>query len=270
MALVELVAGLESSPEALAVARRLGEAMGKCVVDAADGPGFLVNRCNRPFGLEALALLRERVADVPTIDRVVRLGGGFRMGPFELADLVGLDVGLEVARSFAELSFGEPRWRPSPLTAQLVAAGRLGRKSGRGWYRYDDAPHRPPDPPPPAATGPEPPGRGRLVVVAGDRLLAAELLAAAAAAGFDARDAEDAAGEVPWLVLDCGAADGWDGTPPAQGGPVAVLVADGSLAALDGGGGAAGFGCLPPFEDCGLVELTRGSGTATVAAERAE
>ena len=265
MALVELVAGLESSAEALAVARGLGEAMGKRVIDAADGPGFLVNRCNRPFGLEALALLRERVADVPTIDRVVRLGGGFRMGPFELADLVGLDVGLEVARSFAELSFGEPRWRPSPLTAQLVAGGRLGRKSGRGWYRYEDParPHRPPDPPRPTPGA----GEGRLVVVAGDRLLAGELLAAAAAAGFDARGAEDAAGDVPWLVLDCGA-DAED--PPAQGGPVAVLCADGSLAALDAGGGAVGFGCLPPFADCGLVELTRGSGTASVAAERAE
>jgi 3-hydroxybutyryl-CoA dehydrogenase len=271
MALVELVAGLESSAEALAVARGLGEAMGKRVIDAADGPGFLVNRCNRPFGLEALALLRERVADVPTIDRVVRLGGGFRMGPFELADLVGLDVGLEVARSFAELSFGEPRWRPSPLTAQLVAAGRLGRKSGRGWYRYEDPahPHRPPDPPRPA----EGAGEGRLVVVAGDRLLAGELLAAAAAAGFDARGGgggwrdEVREGEVPWLVVDCG---GDSDDPPAHGGPVAVLCADGSLAALDTGGGAVGFGCLPPFADCGLVELTRGSRTTPVAAERAE
>jgi 3-hydroxybutyryl-CoA dehydrogenase len=70
------------------------------------------------------------------------------MGPFELSDLVGIDVGLEVARSFTELSFGEPRWRPSPLQARMVDAGRLGRKSGRGWYRYDDGPHRPPDPEP--------------------------------------------------------------------------------------------------------------------------
>ena len=64
------------------------------------------------------------------------MAGGFRMGPFELMDLVGLDVGLAVSRSFYEQSFGEPRWRPSPLVARRVAAGRLGRKTGRGWYEY--------------------------------------------------------------------------------------------------------------------------------------
>ena len=72
---------------------------------------------------------------------------GFRMGPFELQDLVGIDVGFEVAKSFYDLSFGEPRWRPSPLSAQMVDAGRLGRKTGQGWYTYDNGrPHRPEDP----------------------------------------------------------------------------------------------------------------------------
>src|SRR3954471_19569034 len=107
MPLVEVIAGLESSEEALAVARAAGEAMGRRVIDATDGPGFLVNRTNRPFGLEALRLLQERLADVPTIDAIVR-AAGFRMGPFELQDLVGIDVGFEVAQSFHELSFGEP------------------------------------------------------------------------------------------------------------------------------------------------------------------
>ena len=116
MALLEVVAGEQSSEEALAVARAAGEAMGKHVIDAADGPGFLVNRCNRPFGLEALRLLQERIAPLEEIDRICRLGGGFRMGPFELMDLVGVDVGLDVSRSFYEQSFGEPRWRPSPIT----------------------------------------------------------------------------------------------------------------------------------------------------------
>src|SRR6185437_3787887 len=153
MKLAEVIAGLESSDDALATARAAGEAMGKRVIDAADVPGFLVNRCSRPFGLEAQKLLAERAADVETIDRVCRLGGGFRMGPFELSDLVGVDVGLEVARSFHELSFGEPRWRPSPLQARLVAAGRLGRKTGHGWYAYCDGPHRPEDPAAPAAGG---------------------------------------------------------------------------------------------------------------------
>ena len=136
MPLLEVVAGAYSDAASLAVARAAGEAMGKHVIDAVDGPGFLVNRCNRPFGLEALRLLQERVATIEEIDRICRLEGGFRMGPFELMDLVGVDVGLDVSRSFYEQSFGEPRWRPSPITVRTVAAGRLGRKSGHGYYDY--------------------------------------------------------------------------------------------------------------------------------------
>jgi 3-hydroxybutyryl-CoA dehydrogenase len=265
MALVELIAGIDSSPEALAMARATGEAMGKRVIDAADGPGFLVNRCNRPFGLEALRLLQERLAAVDEIDRICRLGGGFRMGPFELQDLVGLDVGLEVAKSFADLSFGEPRWRPSPLTARMVEAGRLGRKAGRGWYSYEgDRPYREEDPPAPQPAGGA--GDGRLVVVAGDVTLAHELRELAGAAGFDVRDPGSAAGDVPWLAVDCGA-DGSD--PPLQGAPLVVLCAEGSLAGLDAGGTAVGFHALPPLETAGLVELTRSRGTSRAAAERA-
>ena len=100
MRLLEVVAGEQSSQEALALAHATGEAMGKTVIRAKDGPGFLVNRCNRPFGLEALRLLQERIADVETIDRVCRMQGGFRMGPFELMDLVGVDTGFEVSQSF--------------------------------------------------------------------------------------------------------------------------------------------------------------------------
>jgi 3-hydroxybutyryl-CoA dehydrogenase len=146
MRLVEVVAGEESSPTALAVAREAGEAMGKYVIDAADSPGFIVNRCNRPFGLEALRVVQDGLATPEQVDRICRMAGGFRMGPFELMDLVGLDVGLAVSRSFYEQSFGEPRWRPSPLVARRVAAGHLGRKSGRGWYAYP--PGRPADPEP--------------------------------------------------------------------------------------------------------------------------
>ena len=133
----------------MAVARATGEAMGKTVILASDGPGFLVNRCGRPFGAEALRLLQERVATHEQIDRICRLGGGFRMGPFELMDLVGVDVGFEVAKSFTELSFGEPRWKPSPIQSRMVAAGRLGRKTGRGYYDYpDEGAYRPEDPEP--------------------------------------------------------------------------------------------------------------------------
>jgi 3-hydroxybutyryl-CoA dehydrogenase len=260
MRLVEVIAGIDSSPEALDVARATGRAMGKQVVDAADGPGFLVNRCNRPFGLEALKLLQERVADVEAIDAIVR-AAGFRMGPFELQDLVGIDVGYEVSLSFHELSFGEPRWRPSPLSARMVAAGRLGRKSGRGWYEYPR--ERADEPVPGVPHG----GEGRIVVVAGQVVVAHELRALAARAGFDARDQDEVEGEVPWLLVDAGADP--EGAP-LQGGPAALLCADGSLHALDGGGGAVGFHVLPPLEDSPLVELTRGAGTAPLAAERVE
>jgi 3-hydroxybutyryl-CoA dehydrogenase len=153
MRLLELIAGERSGERALAIAQATGEAMGKDVIRANDGPGFLVNRCNRPFGLEALRLLQERIADVPTIDAICRLGGGFRMGPFELMDLVGVDTGFEISQSFYKLSFGEPRWRPSPIAARYVAAGLHGRKSGRGYYDYSgEGAHRPPDPEPPRRT----------------------------------------------------------------------------------------------------------------------
>lgn len=148
MKLVEVVAGDTTGPEAVATTTEVAERMGRTPVRAADGIGFLANRGARPFSLEALRLLGERIAEPDQIDRIVRIGGGYRMGPFELQDLIGIDVNLKVARSFYEQSFGEPRWRPHPLQERMVAAGRLGRKAGRGWYAYDDGPHRPEDPPP--------------------------------------------------------------------------------------------------------------------------
>jgi 3-hydroxybutyryl-CoA dehydrogenase len=261
MALLEVVAGDQTAAPALAVARAAGEAMGKQVIEAADGPGFLVNRCNRPFGLEALKLLQEGVASVEEIDRICRLGGGFRMGPFELMDLVGVDVGLDVSRSFYEQSFGEPRWRPSPITVRTVAAGRLGRKAGTGYYDYADGPHRPQDPEPITPGG----GDG-VIVIAGDGTLAAELRSAAVAAGWQVATPAEAAGEaVPFLILDLGT-DGDEAEAPLQGAPQAICCAAGSLAALDPGGGSVGFHALPPFADTRLVELTRGPDTAESAA----
>jgi 3-hydroxybutyryl-CoA dehydrogenase len=228
MKLVEVIAGLESSGAALARTRELGEAMGKRVIECRDGPGFLVNRCNRPFGLEALRLLQEQIADVETIDRIVR-AAGFRMGPFELQDLVGIDTGFEVSKSFAELGFGEPRWRPSPLSAQMVAAGRFGRKTGRGWYEYSgDGPHRPDDPEPPSAD-PVP------ALVVGDTPLARQL-----------RDATP--GTVPTVAVDC---DGsYDGDLPV------VRLLD---AAPLGNRSGCGFFALPTG---GAVELVRGTDLA--------
>ncbi|MBI5103860.1 MAG: 3-hydroxyacyl-CoA dehydrogenase [Solirubrobacterales bacterium] len=258
MRLVEVIAGVESSDAALALTRAAGEAMGKRVIDATDGPGFLVNRCNRPFGLEALRLLQERLADVQTIDAIVR-AAGFRMGPFELQDLVGIDLGFDVSKSFYELSFGEPRWRPSMLSAQMVAAGRHGRKTGRGWYAYEEGrPHRPEDPEPPAAGG----GDGRLVTITGWLPIADELRELADAAGWEVE--EEPSGDVPWLIVDCGSEPEAD---PAQGAPRVMLCAEGALHALDPAGTAAGFHALPPV---GIVELTRTASTSDLAAGRAE
>ena len=159
MRLLEVVAGERSGEPALARARAAGEAMGKTVIAAADGPGFLVNRCNRPFALEGLRLVEQRIATPEQVDRICRMAGGFKMGPFELMDLVGVDVGFTISKSFFEQSFHEPRWRPSPLAARAVAAGRHGRKTGEGWYRYPDGP--PPDPEPPEPGGGDGLDRGR-------------------------------------------------------------------------------------------------------------
>ena len=260
MRLVELVAGAASSDAALARARALGEALGKQVIAAADGPGFLVNRCNRPFSLEALRIVQERLATPEQVDRICRRAAGFRMGPFELMDLVGIDVGYAIARSFYEQTL-EPRWRPSPLAARLAAGGRLGRKSGQGWYAYP--PGRPEDPP-----APDPPPRGAgLVVVAGESELADLLLEAAGDAGWDAATPLDAEGEVPFLIVDCGEAED---DPPLQGGHQLLLCDAAPLSAQDPGGAAAGFYLPLPLLDGGLVELCRSPSTAPAAAAAAE
>jgi 3-hydroxybutyryl-CoA dehydrogenase len=263
MRLVEVVAGARSCAEALAVARATGEAMGRRVIDAADGPGFLVNRCNRPFNLEALRVVQERLATPAQVDRIVTLGGGFPLGPFALMDLVGLDVSLAVQRSFYEQSFGEPRWRPSPLVARMVAAGRLGRKAGEGWFAYPEGP--PPDPRPPSRVPGTPEGSEGLVVVAGLSALASDLRAAAEGAGWSVATPEEAVGAVPELIVDCGATDE---DPPLQGGPQVLLCDAGPLAALDPGGASAGFFALSPLGE--LVELTRQPTTSEAAATAAE
>lgn len=290
MALLEVVAGVESSREALALAAATGETMGKTVILAKDGPGFVVNRCNRPFGLEALRLLAERIADVETIDRVCRMEGGFRMGPFELMDLVGVETGFEISKSFYEQSFGEPRWRPSMIAARQVAAGLYGRKSGRGYYDYSAGAgagrHRPEDPPPLQGGAP---GHGEgVVVIAGEGAIAEGLRALAGEAGYEVRAPHTPAGGVlPALFVDCdpapapargaGAPAGLPdrrgagaGGSSQQGGARVLLCASGSLSALDPGGSAVGFHVLAPLRQSSLVELTRNESSSPVAAARAE
>ncbi len=293
MRLLEVVAGVESSPEAVALAVATGEAMGKTVIVAKDGPGFIVNRCNRPFGLEALRLLQERIADVESIDRICRMQGGFRMGPFELMDLVGVDTGLEISKSFYEQSFGEPRWRPSMIAARQVAAGLYGRKSGRGYYDYSGGgagigTYRPEDPPP--LDGGEP-GHDRVgaagegvVVISGDGSVAEGLRKAAGEAGYEVRSPHTPTGGVlPALFVDCDCTPAvrqpeagarpdrrGEGGPSPTGGARLLLCANGSLAALDPDGSAVGFHVLAPLEQSTLVELTRSESSSPVAAARAE
>jgi 3-hydroxybutyryl-CoA dehydrogenase len=147
MELVEVVAGDESGEPALELATEVARGMGRTPIRARDSVGFVANRCVRPFFLESLRMLNEGIAPHDEIDRIVRLGAGLRMGPFELMDLIGIDVNFAVARSFWEQSFGEPRWRPNPIHERMVASGRLGRKTGRGFYTYEKGePHRPRDP----------------------------------------------------------------------------------------------------------------------------
>jgi 3-hydroxybutyryl-CoA dehydrogenase len=258
MQLLEVIRADQTSAETLATARSVGEAMGKRVIVATDGPGFLVNRCGRPFYGESLRLLQERLAGHEQIDRICRMGGGFRMGPFELMDLVGIDVGFAVAESFEALSFGEPRWKPSPIQARMVAAGRLGRKTGRGYYEYaEDGTYRPDDPEPAPGDGAD----ELPLNVVGDGPLADGLRERARAAGYDLRDAGPAE-----LIVDARV----DPTAAVPGGaPVIALCASSSLAAR-GEVGAVGFHLLPPVDEAKLVELTRAPGTQTFAAEAAE
>ena len=137
MPLVEVVLTETTDPAVADAAEALVTAWGKTPVRCADTPGFIVNRVNRPFTIEALRLLEAGDASVEAIDAAMR-DGGFPMGPFELMDLIGIDVNLAAATSVWE-GLGRPhRLRPSPIQEGLVAAGRLGRKTGDGFYRYED------------------------------------------------------------------------------------------------------------------------------------
>jgi 3-hydroxybutyryl-CoA dehydrogenase len=236
-----VIAAEQSGAEALAVARAAGEAMGKTVIDAPDVAGFLVNRCNRPFSLESLKLLEDGIASPAWIDAAMRGCGGFRMGPFELMDLVGIDTNHLVAEAMWSAEYGEPRYRPSPLAARMVAAGRLGRKTGRGWYEYGEPP------PPPTAAAPQAAAITQTVVVRGDGPVADALR----------EGLGDSATDGPaWLTLDC-AGDGGEG-------PVARLLWDGSLHATNPR--AVGFHVLAPLGQA--VEYTVTEQTDPVAVER--
>lgn len=143
MALVEIVSGLATDPAVATTLYDTAKAWGKVPVRASSTPGFIVNRVARPYYAEALRILAERAATPATLDAILRESCNFPMGPFELMDLIGHDVNYAVTRSVFEAYFGDKRFTPSLIQQELVLAGRLGRKSGQGFYDYREGADRP-------------------------------------------------------------------------------------------------------------------------------
>lgn len=142
MKLVEIIPGIETDPALVPAMHALSKAWGKTPVDAPNAPGFIVNRVARPYYAEGLRLLAEGLAPAPAIDRLMVEAGGFALGPFELMDLIGLDVNLSVTESVFQATAYDPRYAPHLIQQELVRSGRFGRKTGRGFYTYgkDSAP----------------------------------------------------------------------------------------------------------------------------------
>ncbi|BDU09855.1 3-hydroxyacyl-CoA dehydrogenase [Pseudomonas sp. RtIB026] len=143
MALVEVVSGLATAPTLASTLYDTARNWGKQPVHTRSTPGFIVNRVARPFYAESLRLLQEGAADCATLDALLRDAGGFRMGAFELTDLIGHDVNYAVTCSVFEAFYGDFRFQPSLVQKELVDAGRLGRKTGQGFYSYAEGAERP-------------------------------------------------------------------------------------------------------------------------------
>jgi 3-hydroxybutyryl-CoA dehydrogenase len=255
MKLVEVVGGLQTAPALLQRALELMQSWGKEPVQVVDAPGFLVNRVARPFYGEALRLHGEGIAK-EHIDWILR-GLGFPMGPFELMDLIGLDVNYAASTSVYQAFYGEPRYRPHPLQYQRVAAGMLGRKTGQGWYTYPPGPPRPPAPPP-VQTQDTP-----LPLIVGPNPLAQELRARF-------RHTENAA--EAQFVLDCRVKlerkhDFFENLP------VVSLVWGHSASSVQAefrGRPVAGFSLVPPIGEQAIVELFAPLSGANQALELAQ
>lgn len=137
MPLVEVIRGKKSGAKQIEFVCRFAGDLGKVPVLANDTPGFIVNRVARPYYNESLRILGDRIADVETIDEILKEAGGFKMGPFELQDLIGIDVNFAVTESVYTGFFQDGRFRPSRIQQRMVQAGTIGRKSGEGFYDYN-------------------------------------------------------------------------------------------------------------------------------------
>ncbi|HJV25410.1 MAG TPA: 3-hydroxyacyl-CoA dehydrogenase PaaH [Aromatoleum sp.] len=195
MALVEVISGLNTEREVAECLYDTAREWGKMPVHAASTPGFIVNRVARPYYAEALRVLAEHEAEPATLDAILREGCGFAMGPFELIDLIGHDINFAVTKSVFEAYFCDRRYAPSQFQQELVAAGRLGRKTGRGIYEYGELAAKPvPQDEPPQE------GESRITVV-GDIGAAAPLLARLEAAGIEVRRESGMHGRRGWMQI---------------------------------------------------------------------
>jgi 3-hydroxybutyryl-CoA dehydrogenase len=157
MRLVEIIDGVQTDPAVTGILSALGRRMTREPVRVQDTPGFLVNQVGRGYGVEAVHIVSEGVGDFVTIDRILRDAGGFRMGPFELMDLTALDVTYPASQAIFQQHFYEPRYRPAQMMRMRMLAGRLGRKTGTGFYEYVDG--RQQTPPQPSSSAPVYDGR---------------------------------------------------------------------------------------------------------------
>jgi len=257
MKLVEVVSGLATAPAVAEALTALARRWGKTPVACASTPGFIVNRIARPYYAEALLLLHERQALPAELDACLR-GAGFRMGPCELMDLIGHDVNLAVTQSVFDASFGDARFRPSPVQRALVEGGRLGRKTGQGFYRYAEGK--------PIAEAPAAAARLRSlegpVWLRGTGAWADRIAGGLQAAGLElTREAV----ESPDVQMRWGGVclSSTDGRPAAQraseDGPATSAVFDWPL--LGASGAALAFACAP-----GCGEAERGAAHALLAA----
>ncbi|MEU3184990.1 3-hydroxyacyl-CoA dehydrogenase [Streptomyces sp. NPDC006923] len=246
--LVEVVSGAATDGTAAERAYATALAWGKTPVRSADTPGFIVNRVARPFYAEALRVYEERAADPATIDAVLRECGGFRMGPFELTDLIGQDVNEAVTRSVWESFFQDPKFTPSLAQRRLVESGRLGRKSGGGWFAYGEGAE---------AAGPHtaaPEAAPGSVVVRGELFAAAALPDLIEEAGIGVvRKDEAVSGHPGWIELS-------DGTR--------LFLADGS-AADDAGMPVIHFDLALDYREAARIALAPAAGVDGAALREA-